>query len=117
MDTGESLIRRAYSAFNRHDADAAVSTMRPEVDWSDGEGHMLHGPEAICAHWAEQWKQADIALEPERFVPVSSEEIAVDVRMTVRPREGGAASERKLRNVFVIREGGIERMEIQEASE
>ena len=113
MSAGETLIRNAYTAFNRRDAAAALSTMRGDVWWADGEGGMLHGREAVGSHWSEQWRASDVTIEPIRFRGTPDDRIAVDVRVTTRPREGAAGPrDRVIQNIFAFKDGLIERMEI-----
>src|SRR5688500_6858446 len=112
MTEGESLIRHAYAAFNRKDADVALSLMQADVSWADGEGRMLHGREAIRAHRAAQWRAAEVTLEPLGFTPSPGERIAVDVRMRTRDHRDGTTADRVIENLFVVKNGLIERMEI-----
>jgi hypothetical protein len=115
MIENESLVRQAYAAFNRRDAAAALSTMRWDVSWADGEGGMLHGREAVRAHWTAQWNGADVTIEPQRFTSEANDRILVEVRMLIRKRDGSPATERTIKNRFSITDGLIERMDIPDA--
>jgi ketosteroid isomerase-like protein len=115
MTKDETIIRDAYAAFNRKDADAALSTMTRDVAWADGEGHILHGRDAVRAHWTEQWKAMDVTIEPLRFTHGAGDRTDVEARVTTRDRRGGGPTDRIVTNVFVIRDERIQRMDIPDA--
>jgi ketosteroid isomerase-like protein len=114
MNPDEQLIRDAYAAFNRQDADGALAALHPEVAWADGEGRSLHGHDEVRKHWTEQWATSAPTIEP---LAVSRERdgiVTADVRLVVRDAGGEATSERKMKNMFVIQAGLITRMDISD---
>lgn len=46
------LVKKAYSAFNKRNIDKALSTMKPNVQWSKvWEGGYISGHEKIKQYW------------------------------------------------------------------
>ena len=105
-------IRRAYDAFNRHDMDAALEAMHPDVEWPNVmEGEMIRGREAVREYWSRQWSIVRSTVEPVEIVPCG-ERIAVRVRQTVRVLETGEEDVREVAHVYTMRDGATARMEV-----
>ena len=52
-------------------------------------------------------------MEPERFTEEDGR-IAVDVHQVVRSRDGELLADQRVRHVYTVRDGLIERMEIED---
>jgi ketosteroid isomerase-like protein len=110
----EGLLAAAYTAFNARDVDAVLRLMHADVEWPNGmEGGFLHGHAAIRAYWTRQWAAIDPTVVPERFAHLADGGVAVDVRQTVRNRDGVVLADRVVRHVHHFRDGLIELMQIR----
>jgi len=50
--TDVAVLREAYRAFNARDMDAALATMRPDVEWPNGmEGGTVYGHAGVREYW------------------------------------------------------------------
>ena len=112
----EQRLRRAYEAFNARDVEAALALMHSDVDWQNAiEGGRLHGRDALRADWAGQFATIDPRVEPLRFTPRNSGRIAVDVHQVVHALNGSPISDARVVHVYTLRDGLVERMDIEEA--
>jgi hypothetical protein len=112
----EQRLRRAYKAFNARDVEAALVLMHSDVDWPNGiEGGRVHGHDALRAYWAGQFATIDPCVEPLRFTPRTGGRIAVDVHQVVRALDGSPISDARVVHVYTLRDGLVERMDIEEA--
>jgi len=110
----EALLRQAYAAFNARDLDAALALMHPNIDWPNAiEGGRVHGHAGVRAYWEQQFETIDPRVEPERFTEEDGR-IAVDVHQVVRSRGGELLADQRVRHVYTVRNGLIERMEIED---
>ena len=110
----EALLRQAYAAFNARDLDAALALMHPDVDWPNAiEGGRVHGHADVRAYWERQFETIDPRVEPERFTEEDGR-IAVDVHQVVRSRDGELLADQRVRHVYTVHDGLIERMEIED---
>ena len=111
----EALLRQAYAAFNARDLDAALALMHPDVDWPNAiEGGHVLGHTDVRAYWEQQFDTIDPQVEPERFMEEEDGRIAVDVHQVVRSRDGELLADQRVRHVYTVRGGLIERMEIED---
>ena len=61
----QTLIARAYSAFNHRDIDSTLALMSENVSWPKAsEGGRAVGKEEIRSYWTRQWKEFDPHVEP-----------------------------------------------------
>jgi hypothetical protein len=116
MPAAEGLLRRAYEAFNARDVDAALALMRPDVDWPNAiEGGRVRGHDAVRAYWAGQFAEIDPRVEPLRLAQREDGRIAVDVHQVVRTLAGETIAEGRVVHVYALRDGLVERMDIEDA--
>jgi ketosteroid isomerase-like protein len=101
QDTGKiqevaaQRLRRAYEAFNARDVEAALALMHSDVDWPNAiEGGRVRGHHGLRSYWAGQFAVIDPRAEPLRF--------------TLR-------SDGRVVHVYTLRDGLVERMDIEEA--
>jgi hypothetical protein len=115
-DEQQALIRRAYEVFNRHDIDAAVAMMHPDVDWPNGwEGGRVTGREAVRAYCTRQFAAIDPHVEPEGMALDDERRVVVDVHQVVRDPNGNLLGDGRLQHIYTIRDGMVERMDIRES--
>jgi ketosteroid isomerase-like protein len=107
------LLTRAYEAFNARDIDAALATMRADVDWPNGpEGGRVRGHRDVRDYWTRQWTMIDPIVEPLRFESDEDGRIVVQVRQVVRDRIGRVLSDRTVQHAYRVEDGLIRSMEI-----
>jgi hypothetical protein len=110
-----ALLRRAYEAFNARDVDAVVALMRPDVDWPNAfEGGRVRGHAAVRAYWARQFEQISPEVVPRGFAERPDGRTAVDVHQVVRSLDGEVLSEGDVVHVYALRDGLVERMDVEE---
>ena len=115
MEEEERLLRRAYEAFNARDIDGALGLMHPDVDWPNGLwGGRERGHAAVREYWTRQFEVIDSHVEPVGFSADDEGRIVVDVHQVVRDLDGTVLSDGRVRHVYTMRDGLVERMDIQE---
>jgi ketosteroid isomerase-like protein len=109
----ESLLRRAYDAFNARDIDAAIALMHADVDWPNAmEGTRVHGHAGVRDYWTRQFTVIDSRVEPESFSTEPDGRVVVSVHQVVRDRDGNLLSDGTVEHVYTVRDGLVARMEI-----
>ena len=112
----ETLLRRAYDAFNARDIEGALALMHPDVEWPNGmEGGYVRGHEAVRAYWTRQWQLINPSVTPLSFSREPDGRTAAAVHQVVRDLSGATMSDRMVEHVYTLRDGLIEHMEIREA--
>jgi hypothetical protein len=112
----EQRLRRAYEAFNARDVGAALALMHSDVDWPNAiDGGRVHGHDGLRTYWAGQFAVIDPRVEPLRFSLRSDGRIAVDVHQVVRALNGSPISHGCVVHVYTLRDGLVERMDIERA--
>jgi uncharacterized protein len=102
-------LRGAYTAFNRGDMDAAVTTLDPEIEWTEPAdfpgGGAYHGRDEV-KRYLEQSREAwaEIVSEPEQFI-TAGDRIVVFVHARLRPKGSNAWQDVKLADVYTIQNG------------
>ena len=116
MESTKTLIRQAYSAFNRRDIDGALSLMSENVNWPKAsEGGRVVGKEEIRAYWTRQWAEFDPHVEPIEVTDREAGRTDVKVHQLVRNLNGDVLSDQVLLHVYTIANGLIERMDVGES--
>ena len=110
--THERLIRDAYAAFNRKDADAALNALHRDVTWADGKGGVLHGHDEVRKHWLEQWAGSSPTIELLGFAHEHTGRVTANIRLVIRNARGEVVSDREMQNLFGVEAGLIKRMQI-----
>jgi ketosteroid isomerase-like protein len=109
------LIKRAYTAFNARDMDAALATMQPDVEWPNGmEGGMVHSHAGVREYWTRQWGMIDPHVDPVTFRADDAGRIVVGVHQVIRDLSGMIQLDRMVEHVYSIEDGLIRGMEIRE---
>jgi hypothetical protein len=113
----EALLRRTYDAFNARDVEAVIATMRDDVDWPNAwEGGRVLGRAAVGDYWARQFAAIDPTVTPMAFADRPDGRIAVTVHQVVRSPGGDVLSEGDVLHVYALRDGLVERMDVEPAA-
>jgi hypothetical protein len=116
MANTQTLIARAYSAFNHRDIDSALAFMSENVNWPKAsEGGRVVGKEEIRAYWTRQWKEFDPHVEPLEVIDQEGGIAEVRVHQLVKSLGGDVLSDSEVWHVFTIANGLIERMDLKES--
>lgn len=116
MEDTKTLIRRAYSAFNRRDIDGVLVLMSENVNWPKAsEGGRAIGKENIRAYWTRQWAEFDPHVEPIEVTDREAGRTDVKVHQLVRNLNGDVLLDQVVLHVYTIANGLIERMDIGES--
>lgn len=110
----ESVVRRAYAAFNSRAIEAAVDLMDPEVDWPNvQQGGFLHGREQVRKHWREQFDHADPRIDISEIREKSDGSVEARIRQVVCKRDGTKMSDDQQVHLFTIVNNRIKRMDVR----
>lgn len=118
MENTKTLIRRAYSAFNKRDIDGALALMTEDVTWPKAsEGGKIVGKEQIRAYWNRQWSEFDPHVEPLEMTEEGGGKIRVRVRQQVKGLKGEVLSDSEVLHVFTVNNGLIAAMDLGGAAD
>ncbi len=110
----QTLIARAYAAFNHRDIDGALALMSENVSWPRAsEGGRAVGKEEIRSYWTRQWKEFDPHVEPLEVIAQEGGITNVKVHQLVKSLGGDVLSDSEVWHVYTIANGLIERMDLQ----
>jgi hypothetical protein len=113
MKHRETIIEKAYSAFNERDIDAALALMAQDVRWPKAsEGGTVIGKEEIRAYWTRQWAEFDPHVEPLAMTEEDGGKIRVRVHQLVKGLEGDVLSDSQVFHVFTMSGDRIAAMEL-----
>jgi hypothetical protein len=116
MANTQTLIARAYAAFNRRDIDGALALMSESVTWPKAsEGGQVVGKEEIRAYWTRQWNEFDPHVEPLEVIDDAQGKTNVRVHQLVKSPEGDVLSDSEVWHVYTISNGLIDRMDLEES--
>ena len=108
------ILVAAYSAFNARDIDGVLALMHRSVVWPNAmEGGYVHGHEGVRAYWTRQWGMIDPHVEPLRMEMDEQGRTVVEVHQAVRDLECNLLLDTIVYHAYTIRDGLIERMEIE----
>ena len=117
-DADRQLIATAYKGFNARQIDAVLATMHPDVAWPRAwEGDHVQGYEQVRAYWTKQWQEVSPVVEPVELSRLPDGRTAVLVQQTVHDLSGKLLHEGQTIHIYTIREGLIQRMDIQTVPE
>ena len=115
MLTDQDILTQAYKAFNDRDMEAVLAYMHPDVDWPNGmEGGRVQGHEGVRDYWTRQWNLIDPHVAPLEFDVEKDGRIVVRVHQVIRDKTGNILSDTTIEHVYLMQEGLILRMDIQE---
>ncbi len=114
MPTAQSVLKKAYDAFNARDIDTVLTTMHPDVDWPNGwEGGRVHGHNGVREYWTRQWAAINPHVEPQHFHADESGRTVVDVHTVVRDSAGNIVADHMVQHIYLFADGLIRSMEIR----
>lgn len=115
MAETQTLLRRAYAAFNERDIDGVFRLMSEHVSWPKAsEGGQVVGKDEIRAYWMRQWSQFDPHVEPMEVVDHGEGKTDVRVHQVVRSLDGDVLSDSEVWHTYTISNGLIDRMDLKE---
>jgi len=113
-DSINSLIKKAYTAFNQRNINAVIELMASDVHWPNGwEGGYVEGHKEVKEYWTRQWKEIDPVVEPFSINELGNNIVAVDVKQTVRDLNGKILLEGNVRHIYKIEYNLIKEMRIE----
>lgn len=108
-----SLIQRAYAAFNQRDIEGALALMTPDVSWPKAsEGGKVIGKEEIRAYWTRQWSEFDPHVEPRAITAKDGGKVRVTVHQLVKNLQGDVLSDSEVLHVYTLSGNLIAAMEL-----
>jgi ketosteroid isomerase-like protein len=108
------ILVAAYREFNARRLDAALALMHPDVVWPNGmEGGYVHGHDGVRIYWTRQWGMIDPHVEPVNMETDTQGRTVVEVHQVVRDLDGKLLLDTIVHHAYTIRDGRIERMEIE----
>ena len=111
----ESLITKAYAAFNRRDIEAVLSLMHPDVHWPNGwEGGYVEGRDAVRNYWTRQWSEINPNVSPQQITQLPDGRVEVNVRQFVKDLQGNLLADVSIKHVYTLDADLIKTMEIVE---
>jgi hypothetical protein len=114
MPNTQTLIARAYSAFNHRDIDSVLALMSENVSWpKTSAGGRVVGKEKIRSYWTRQWNEFDPHAEPLEVIDQGGGITDVKVHQLVKSLGGDVLSESEVWHVYTIANGLIERMDLK----
>ena len=115
MTANETLIAKAYAAFNQRDIDGALALMSERVSWPKAsEGGRVVGKEEIRSYWTRQWEEFDPSVEPVEVVDANGR-TEVRVHQLVKSLQGDVLSDSEVWHIYRISDGLIDRMDLKES--
>jgi len=110
----QSIIQKAYNGFNVRDIDKTLSTMHPDIYWPKAfEGGYVVGHEAVRDYWTRQWSEIDPKVDPVAITERPDGKVEVEVDQLVKDLEGHILFDGKVKHVYVITNGLLQRMDIE----
>ena len=107
------LLERSYAAFNARNIDAALATMRPDIDWPDMLGHRrIVGHDAVREYWQRQFEEMEPNVTPTGYAEGVDGQVVVDVHQIVRDKHGNLLSEQDVQHAYVLRDGLAAAMDV-----
>ncbi len=108
------ILVAAYREFNARNIDAVLALMHPDVVWPNGmEGGYVYGHDGVRQYWTRQWKMVDPRVEPLSMEKDDQDRTVVHVHQVVHDLNGKLLIDTMVRHAYSIRQGLIERMEIE----
>lgn len=113
MADTESVIKQAYTAFNKRDIDGALALMTRDVSWPKAsEGGKVVGKEDIRAYWTRQWGEFDPYVELLSIAGEDGGKTRVRVHQLVKSLQGDVLSDTEVLHVFTMNSGLIAAMDL-----
>jgi hypothetical protein len=115
MTETETLIAKAYSAFNHRNIEGALALMQENISWPKAsEGGRAVGKAEIRAYWSRQWEEFDPHVDPLEVLDRGAGGVQVLVHQVVKSLAGELLADGEVWHVYVVTDGLIERMDLGE---
>ncbi len=110
----QDLIKKAYSAFNDRNIDAALSTFHAEVEWPKAfEGGYVSGHDDVRKYWTRQWTEINPNVEPIGFIERPNGTFEITVLQKVKDLEGNLLFDGIVKHIITIQDNLFRRMDIE----
>ena len=114
MLKNQTLIKKAYAAFNARDIDAILQVMHPDIRWPKAwEGDYAYGHDEVRVYWERQWKEIDPKVMPVGFRERENGTFEVEVDQLVKDLDGKVLFDGKVKHIYVISDGLLQQMDIE----
>ena len=110
--SADSMLRALYAAYNRHDADALLAHLSPDIDWPDGADR-LHGHAAVRAYWRAQWDRVQTHDTVTGIARLADDRWSVGIDQTVRGHDGPILSVGRFEHRYRVADGLVGRLDIR----
>jgi ketosteroid isomerase-like protein len=115
MSDAVALLNDLYRAFNAREIDTVLRHMTADVDWPNAwEGGRVQGHAGVRDYWRRQWAAIDPSVEPTAVHVEGDGRVVVEVHQVARALDGTLIGEGDVRHVYVLRDGLIVRMDVEE---
>jgi len=109
----DELLRNAYAAYNRQDADRLLAMVSDDVDWPDDAGGRLTGKAALRAYWLEQWTRTRTHDEPVTLTPRGDGRVVARIDQVVRSLDGRVLATGTFDQIHLVEAGLLRRLDIE----
>jgi nuclear transport factor 2 (NTF2) superfamily protein len=110
----QTLIKRAYTAFNERNIDAVLSLMHSDVHWPNGwEGEYVDGHDQVRDYWTRQWKEINPHVEPISIKEMKDGRIEVQVHQVVKDLNSNLLADGMVKHIYTVEDNLIKSMEIR----
>lgn len=114
ISSDQETLVAAYRFFNARELDEVLSLMHPDVVWPNAmEGGYVHGHQGVRAYWTRQWALIHPHVEPFAISADAAGRLVAKVHQVIRDREGNTLMDTIVHHAYTLRDGLIERMEIE----
>lgn len=109
-----SLIEKAYAAFNNRDIEMALSTFHPDVEWPKAfEGGYIIGHNEIRAYWTRQWSEINPNVEPVNIIGRQDGKYEVKVKQVIKDLQGNLLFDGIVKHIYTLDENLLRSMYIE----
>ena len=110
----QDLFKKAYTAFNARDIDAALTTMHSDVEWPKAfEGGYVTGPDEIRKYWTRQWTEINPIVEAVAFHERENGRFEITVHQIVKDLQDKVMFDGIVKHIYTLQDGLLRRMEIE----
>ena len=110
-----TLITKAYKAFNDRDIDTALTTMHTDVKWPKAwEGDFARGHNEVREYWTRQWAEINPTVEPVAITGLPDGRFEVQVHQVVKDLTGEIVFDGTVKHIYTITNNLIDAMEIEQ---
>lgn len=114
--TAHDVLRTAYAAFNRQDADALLQLMTDDVAWPEGQADgapHLSGKPAVLAFWSDLWMRVRPRDEVVDLRDLPDGRVTARLAQVIRDVQGEELTHGVFEHTFTFHDGLIARLDIK----